>query len=100
MPPYPKSAFVLPARLPYTTQGSGVNKFLTVDKKLDELVAAAGNIDTHSAETVEAVHDYAYEQCYYLPLGNVYMYAAASDSLEIWPLHPYNHILFGGFIFR
>ena len=83
----------------YTTQASGVSKFLIVDEKLDELVAAAGGISTHSAETVEAVHDYAYEMCYYVPLGNQYVYSAASDKLEIWPLHPYNFLLFGGFIF-
>ena len=37
--------------------------------------------------------------CYYVPLGNQYVYSAASDKLEIWPLHPYNFLLFGGFIF-
>lgn len=84
----------------YTTQSStGLNYFLTVDEQLDALVAAAGNLSTHSAETVEAVHDYVYENCLYIPLGNNYLYAAASEALEIWPLHPYNYLLFGGFIF-
>ncbi len=85
----------------YTTSASaGVNTFLTVDPKLDELVAAAGGLTTHSAETVEAVHDYAYENCLYLPLGNNYLYAAATDKLIIWPLHPFNYLIFSGFIFE
>lgn len=83
-----------------TAKATGVNSFLTVDEKLDKLVADAGGLSTHSAETVEAVHDYMYEQCYFVPLGNNYQYAAASDALQIWPLHPYNYLLFGGFIFE
>jgi len=85
----------------YTTNASaGVNYFLTVDPELDALVAAAGGLTTHSAETVEAVHDYAYENCLYIPLGNNYLYAAATDKLIIWPLHPFNYLIFGGFIFE
>lgn len=83
-----------------TTKVTGLNSFMIVDPKLDELVAAAGGIDTHSAETVEAVHDYCYEMCYYIPLGNYYRYSAASDKLEVWPLHPYNYLLHGGYIFK
>ena len=83
-----------------TTDVTGLCSFMVADPKLDELVAAAGGLETHSTETVEAVHDYCYENCYYLPLGNKYRYAAAKDDLEIWPLHPYNYLLYGGFIFK
>lgn len=85
----------------YTTSDvTGLNSFMTYDEKLDELVAAAGGLETHNAETVNAVHDYCYENCYYLPLGNEYKYSVATDNLEIWPLHPYNYLLYGGFIFQ
>ena len=86
--------------LTITSDVTGLNSFMVVDEKYDELVKAAGGIDTHSAETVEAVHDYAVEQCYYIPLGNYYKYSAATDKLQVWPLHPYNYLLFGGFIFE
>ena len=79
---------------------TGLNSFLVADETMDQLIAEAGGLDTHSAETVEAVHDYNYEQCYYIPLGNNYKYSAATDKLEIWPLHPYNYLLYGGFIFQ
>ena len=79
---------------------SGLNSFMITDPKLDELVATAGGLNTHSAETVEAVHDYNYEQCYYIPFGNYYRYSVSTDKLQIWPLHPYNYLLYGGFIFE
>ncbi len=83
-----------------TAHDNGLNSFMIEDPKLDELVAAAGGLDTHSTETVEAVHVYNYEQCYYVPLGNFYKYSVATDKLQAWPLHPYNYLLYGGFIFE
>lgn len=83
-----------------TAHANGLNSFMIQDPTLDELVAAAGGLDTHSAETVEAVHDYNYEMCYYVPFGNYYQYSAATSDLIIWPLHPYNYLLYGGFIFE
>lgn len=83
-----------------TSDVTGLNSFLIQDEKYDELVAAAGGLDTHSQETVDAVHEYCVEQCYYIPLGNYYVYSAATDKLQVWPLHPYNYLLFGGFIFE
>ncbi|MCC8098888.1 MAG: ABC transporter substrate-binding protein [Clostridiales bacterium] len=78
----------------------GRSYFMVTDETLDELVATATAIDTHSQDTVDAVHEYCYEQCYYLPLGTPYQYAVASDALLGWPLHPYNYLLYGGFIFE
>ena len=86
--------------LQVTSDVTGLNTFLVEDPTYDELVAAAGGIDTHSQETVDAVHDYCLENCLYVPLGNYYKYSAATDDLLIWSLHPYNYLLYGGFIFN
>lgn len=86
--------------LQITSDVNGLNSFMAEDPTFDELVKAAGGIDTHSAETVDAVHDYCVENCLYIPLGNYYKYSAATDKLQIWSLHPYNYLLYGGFIFE
>lgn len=39
------------------------------DDHLQELVEAACGIDTHGAETVDALHDYVKERCYIYPLA-------------------------------
>lgn len=76
----------------------GLTDFMVVDTEYQDLVAQASNVDTHSQETVDAVHDYLKEQCYFVPFGNYYKYSAAKDTVLAWPLHPYNFLLYGGFI--
>lgn len=81
-----------------TSDVTGLNSYMVEDAEYDALVAKAGGLDTHNAETVEAVHDYCLEKCYYIPLGNYYKYSAATDKIQAWPLHPFNFLLYGGFI--
>lgn len=81
-----------------TSDVTGLNSYMVEDAEYDALVAKAGGLETHNAETVEAVHDYCLEKCYYIPLGNYYKYSAATDKIQAWPLHPFNFLLYGGFI--
>ncbi|MGL5436764.1 MAG: ABC transporter substrate-binding protein [Lachnospiraceae bacterium] len=67
-------------------------KLFVQDDKLQELLAAATNVDTHSEETVEALHDYVYEQAYAVGVNVTYSYAAANDTIGI-VRHPWGQLI-------
>lgn len=62
------------------------------DEKLQELVVAATNTATHSEETVEALHDYVYEQAYAVGVNVTYSYAISNDKIGI-VRHPWGQLI-------
>ncbi len=70
------------------------------DPQLTEKLNEAGGLQTHSAETVDAMHQYLYDNCYTIPLGTYYKYSAAHDNMLLWAVHPWNYCTYGGFIFK
>ncbi len=67
-------------------------KIFTKDDKLQELLEAATNVNTHSPETVEALHDYVYEQAYGAGINVTYSYAASKDTIGI-VRHPWGQLI-------
>lgn len=56
------------------------------DEKLDELMQACLNTETYGPESMEAFHDYLYEQCY--------GYGVVEGPIKFaHPLHPYTKAL-------
>ena len=65
------------------------------DDKLQELLLAACNIETHSKETVDAFHDYVKENAYACGLYTPYKYVVALDSVEELTTHPWGQVIAG-----
>ena len=85
--------------LPLKINGT-LNSALIADQEAYDLLTAAGGLDTHSAETVDAMHNYLLDNFYVIPLGTYYKYSAAHDNLLLWAVHPFNYVTFGGLIFE
>ena len=79
---------------------TGLNSCMLPDQTAVDLMNAAGGLDTHSKDTVNAMHDYLYENVFTMPFGTYYKYSAAHDNMLVWPLHPWNYLIFGGLIFK
>lgn len=67
-------------------------RFFNKDEKLQELLMAATNASTHNAETVEALHDYVYEQAYAVGVNVTYSYAVSNDQIGI-VRHPWGQLI-------
>ena len=71
-----------------------------MNDEMTALLTAAGGLDTHSQDTVDAFHNYTYENCWSIPFGTYYKYSAAHDNMLLWAVHPFNYCTYGGFIFE
>ena len=65
------------------------------DDKLQELLLAACNIETHSMETVDAFHEYVRDNAYACGLYTPYKYVVALDSVEELVTHPWGQVIAG-----
>ncbi len=65
------------------------------DDTLQKLVEDACNIQTHSQETVDAVHEYLKEKAYVYGLYTPYKYVVARNSVNKIVTHPWGQIIAG-----
>lgn len=63
------------------------------DAKFQELLKAACGVDTHSAATVEAFHDYLNDMAYAKGLFISYTYSVAVDSVKKLVIHPQGQLM-------
>ena len=74
---------------------SGSNGQFVNDDHLQELVEAASSLDTHSQETVNAVHEYVAENAFCVGLYTPYQYIVANDSVSKIVHHPWGQVIAG-----
>lgn len=67
-------------------------RFFVKDPELFRLLGLATNTATHSAETVEAIHDYVYEHAYGVGVLVNYDYVVSTDKIGI-VRHPWGQLI-------
>lgn len=67
-------------------------KVFVKDDKLQELVSAAHEMSTHNTETVEALHDYVYENAYAYGLYLSYTFSVGRESIGLVN-HPWGQLV-------
>ena len=67
-------------------------KCFVVDEKLQELINAAHDSSTHGADTVEALHDYVYENAYTYGLYQSYTFSVGVDTIKLVN-HPWGQLV-------
>ncbi len=65
------------------------------DDTFQDLLAQAAGVETHSAETVEAFHDYMYDQAYAMGLFITYTYVVGVDGITDIVIHPKGQLIVG-----
>ncbi len=68
--------------------GVGAKNFI-VDDELEALLEAAHDVSTHSAETVDALHDYVKDNAIAYGLYVDQVYAVGREGIEVFQ-HPWN----------
>jgi ABC-type transport system substrate-binding protein len=67
-------------------------KSFVVDPKLQELISAAHEISTHNANTVEALHDYVYDNAYAIGLYQDYAFTVGKAGITLVN-HPWGQLI-------
>jgi ABC-type transport system substrate-binding protein len=67
-------------------------KCFVVDSKLQELISAAHEISTHNAGTVEALHDYVYDNAYAIGLYQDYAFTVGKAGIGLVN-HPWGQLI-------